>query len=101
MISEKFFGGGFIAKETCSFKVGIYQNRDGNILQEGETVAGQKNFTFGSFKSDITAAESINDENSPALHNGVAGLTWLFSSYNEGNFDTLIQKVTTEIVEDD
>ena len=27
---------GFIAKETCSFKVGIYQNRDGNILQPGE-----------------------------------------------------------------
>ena len=35
---------GFIAKETCSFKVGIYQNRDGNILQPGETVGGQKNF---------------------------------------------------------
>ena len=90
----------FIAKETCSFKVGIYQNRDGNILQPGETVAGQKNFTFGGFKSDITAEESINDENSPALHNGVAGLIWLLSGTDE-NFDTMVEKVTAEIVEDD
>ena len=43
-MNKEFIGGvfmakGFIAKDTCSFKVGIYQNRDGNILQEGETVA--------------------------------------------------------------
>ena len=90
---------GFIAKETCSFKVGIYQNRDGNILQEGETVAGQKNFTFGGFKSDITAEESINDENSPALHNGVAGLIWLLSGTDE-NFDTNVVRTLTEEIDD-
>jgi len=42
----------------------------------------------------------INTENSTALHNGVAGLMWLLSGTDE-NFDTLVQKVTTEIVEDD
>ena len=90
---------GFIAKDTCSFKVGIYQNRDGNILQEGETVAGQKNFTFGGFKSDITATEAINDENSPALHNGVAGLIWLLSGTDE-NFDTNVVRTLTEEIDD-
>ena len=85
---------GYIRNETCSFKVGIYQNRDGNILQNGETIAGQKNFTFGGFASSITAAEAVN-----ALHNGVAGLIWLLSGSDE-NFDTNITRTVTEEVDD-
>ena len=27
---------------TCTLKVSVYLNRDGNILQLGETMAGQK-----------------------------------------------------------
>ena len=90
---------GFFRNETCSFKVGIYQNRDGNILQPGETMGGQKNFTFGGFASSITAAEAINDENSPALHNGVAGLIWLLSGTDE-NFDTNVVRTLTEEIDD-
>ena len=89
-----------IKDPTCKVKVNVYLNRDGNILQPGETVAGQKTFTFSGFDSNITADELINTENSSALHNGVAGLMWLLSGTDE-NFDTLVQKVTTEIVEDD
>ena len=85
---------------TCKVIVNVFLNRDGNILQEGETIAGKKTFTFSGFDSNITADELINTENSSALHNGVAGLMWLFSGTDE-NFDTLVQKVTTEIVEDD
>ena len=91
---------GYVRNETCSFKVGIYLNRDGNILQPGETVAGQKNFTFGGFKSDITADEAINTENSTALHNGVCAFMWLFSGYDEGNFDENFAKISTEVMED-
>lgn len=89
----------YVRDETCSFKVGIYLNRDGNILQPGETVGGQKNFTFGGFKSDIPATEAVNDENSSALHNGVAGLIWLLSGTDE-NFDTMITRTVSEEVED-
>ena len=90
---------GYIRDATCSFKVGIYLNRDGNILQPGETIAGQKNFTFGGFASSIPASEAINDENSSAIHNGVAGLIWLLSGTDE-NFDTMITRTVTEDVED-
>ena len=90
---------GYFRDATCSFKVAIYQNRDGNILQDGEAISGQKNFTFGGFKSDITAEESINDENSPALHNGVAGLIWLLSGTDE-NFDTNVVRTLTEEIDD-
>ena len=85
---------------TCKVKVNVFLNRDGNILQPGETVAGQKTLTFGGFASSIPADELINTENSSAIHNGVAGLMWLLSGTDE-NFDTMVQKVTTEIVEDD
>ena len=85
---------------TCKVKVNVYLNRDGNILQPGETVAGQKTLTFSGITSSITADELINTENSSAIHNGVAGLMWLLSGTDE-NFDTMVQKVTTEIVEDD
>ena len=91
---------GFIAKETCSFKVGIYQNRNGNILQPGETIAGQKTWTLKGFSSDITADEAINTENSTALHNGVCAFMWLFSGYDEGNFDENFTKISTEVMED-
>ena len=42
---------------TCKVKVNVYLNRDGNILQPGETIAGQKNFTFSGFDSNITVDE--------------------------------------------
>lgn len=90
----------FIAADTCSFKVGIFLNRDGNICQDGETVVGEKKFIFGGFASSITAAEAINDgENSPALHNGISGLIWLLSGSDE-NFNTLITRTLTEEVDD-
>ena len=85
---------------TCKVKVNVYLNRDGNILQPGETIAGQKTVTFSGFDSNITVDELINTENSSAIHNGVAGLMWLLSG-NDENFDTMVEKVTSEIVEDD
>jgi len=90
----------FVGEDVCTIKVGVYLNRDGNILQQGETVAGQKNFTFKGFASDITEDEIINTENSSALHNGVSALMWLFSGYDEGNFDENITKISTEVLED-
>ena len=85
---------------TSKVKVNVYLNRDGNILQPGETIAGQKTVTFSGFDSNITVDELINTENSSALHNGVAGLMWLFTGTDE-NFDTMVEKITSEIVEDD
>ena len=83
-------------------KVDVMLNRDGNILQPGETVAGKKTVTFSGIKSDVTIDDAINTENSTALHNGIAGLMWLFTGSDEGNFDELsIRKTTTEIVEED
>ena len=67
----------FATNATCTLKFDVMTNRDGNVAQPGETVAGKKSVTFGGFKSDITIDDAINTENSPALHNGVAGLMWL------------------------
>ena len=64
---------------TCKVKFDVFLNRNGNILQPGETVAGKKTMIISGFDSNITADELINTENSSALHNGVAGLMWLFS----------------------
>lgn len=89
----------YIAKETCSFKVGIFTDRDGNIVQNSEDAVGEKNFTFGGFASSITAAEAINDEDSPAIHNGVAGLIWLLSGSDE-NFNTIVTRNLTEEIDD-
>ena len=84
-----------------TMKVSVNKNRDGNIQQEGEAVAGKENFTFKGFASSISAAETVNDENSPALHNGVAGLVWLFSGTDE-NFDPLsVVKTTKEAIENE
>ena len=92
----------FNLNPTCSMKVDVMLNRDGNILQPGETVAGKKTVTFSGIKSDVTIDDAINTENSTALHNGIAGLMWLFTGSDEGNFDELsIRKTTTEIVEED
>lgn len=92
----------FVTDPTCCLKVDVMLNRDGNLIQPGETVAGKKSVTFSGFKSDIAIDETINTENSSALHNGVAGLMWLFSGTDEGNFDELsIKKTTTEIVEEE
>ena len=54
IFNVEIFGGesmakGYFRDATCSFKVNVYSNRDGNIQQESETIAGQKNFTFGGF----------------------------------------------------
>ena len=91
----------FATNPTCSMKFDVMLNRDGNIVQPGETVAGKKSVTFGGFKSDITIDEAINTEDSTALHNGVAGLMWLLSGTDE-NFDELsVKKTSVEVVEDD
>lgn len=91
----------FATNLTCTLKFDVFKNRDGNIAQPGETVAGVKSVTFGGFKSDITIDEAINTEDSTALHNGVAGLMWLLSGTDE-NFDELsVKKTTVEVVEED
>ena len=89
-----------VKNPTCKVKVNVFTNRDGNICCEGDTPVGQKSFTFGGFNSSITADELINTENSSALHNGVAGLMWLFSGTDD-NFDTMVEKITSEVVEED
>ena len=89
-----------VKNPTCKIRVNVFNNRDGNVLQPGETIAGQKTVTFSNFDSNITVDELINTENSSALHNGVAGLMWLLSGTDE-NFDTMVEKVTSEVVEDD
>lgn len=92
----------FSLNPTCSMKVDVMLNRDGNIAQPGETVAGKKSVTFSGIKSDVTIDETINTEDSEALHNGIAGLMWLFTGSDEGNFDELsIKKTTVELVEED
>lgn len=91
----------FATNATCTLKFDVMTNRDGNVAQPGETVAGKKSVTFGGFKSDITIDEAINTEDSTALHNGVAGLMWLLSGTDE-NFDELsVKKTTVEVVEED
>lgn len=90
-----------VKNPTSKVKVNVFLNRDGNIVQEGETIAGQKTFTFSGIASSVTADDLINTENSPAIHNGVAGLMWLFTGSDEGNFDTMVEKITSEVVEDD
>ena len=92
----------FALNPTCSMKVDVMLNRDGNIAQPGETVAGKKTVTFSGIKSDVTIDETINTEKSPSLHNGIAGLMWLFTGSDEGNFDELsIKKTSVELVEED
>ena len=88
-----------VKSPTCKVKFDVFLNRDGNILQPGDISAGKKTLTFSGFDSNISADELINTENSSALHNGVAGLMWLLSGTDE-NFDTMVQKITTEVVDD-
>ena len=88
-----------VKNHTCKFKVNVFNNRNENILQDGETIAGQKNFTFSDFDSNIFADELINTENSPALHNCVTVLVWLLSGSDE-NFDMMVEKITSEVVEE-
>lgn len=91
----------FAEDVISTMKVSVNKNRDGNIQQEGEAVAGQENFTFKGFASSVSASEVVNNDDSPALHNGVAGLVWLFSGTDE-NFDPLtVQKTTKEAIEDE
>ena len=81
---------------TCTMKVDVNLNRDGNIQQEGEIVAGKKTLTFSGVISTVTAAETVNDEGSPAVHNGISGLIWLFTGRDD-NFDPLtIKKISRE-----
>ena len=91
----------FSLNPTCSMKFDVFLNRDGNIAQEGETIAGKKTVTFSGIKSDVTIDETINTEDSEALHNGIAGLMWLFTGRDD-NFDELsIKKTSVELVEED
>ena len=91
----------FITNQTCTLKFDVFMNRDGNVAQPVETVAGVKSVNFSGFKSDITIDEAINTEDSTALHNGVAGLMWLLSG-SDDNFDELsVKKTTVEVVEED
>ena len=84
---------------TCTMKVDVNLNRDGNIQQEGEIVAGKKTLTFSGVISTVTAAETVNDEGSPALHNGISGLIWLFTGRDD-NFDPLtIKKISKEEID--
>ena len=69
----------FAVNPTCSMKVDVFTNSQGNIIHPCETVAGKKTFTFSRIKSDVTIDETINTEDSPAIHNGIAGLIWLLS----------------------
>ena len=92
----------FNLNPTCSIKVDVYTNSHGNIVQPSETVACKKTFNFSGIKSDVTIDETINTEDSPALHNGIAGLMWLFTGSDDGNFDELsIKKTSVEVVEED
>ena len=90
-----------IKDPTCKVKVKVFTNSQGNIIQEGDAIAGEKNFAFSGFDTNITVDELINTENSSAIHNGVSGLMWLFTGSDDGNFDTMVEKVTTEVVEDE
>lgn len=90
----------FVGEDICTLKVDLFTNASGNLLQPGESIAGKKSFTFKGFNSSITADDAINTENSEALHNGVSALMWLFSGYDEGNFDENFVKVSTEVMED-
>ena len=84
---------------VSTMQVSVEKNSAGNIAQEGETVAGVENFTFKGFASSLSAAEVVNDENSPALHNGVAGFVWLFTGRDD-NFDpTSVQKTTKAAID--
>ena len=90
----------FLESPTCSVKFDIYTNSAGNIIQPGEAAVGKKSVTFSGIKSDATIDETINTENSTALHNGIAGLVWLLTGSDE-NFDELsIKKTSTEIVDE-
>ena len=84
-----------------TMKVKVDKNRDGNIAEAGDIVAGVEQFSFKGFASSITAAETVNDEDSPALHNGISGLVWLFSGTDE-NFDPIsVIKTTKESIENE
>ena len=91
----------FAENPVCTMKVKVFTNSQGNIIQPGETMTGEKTVTFKGFASSITADEAINTENSPALHNGVSGLMWLFTGNDEGNFDENFEKHSIEVMEDD
>lgn len=85
---------GLVDDYVCTLKFKIDLNSDGNILQEGESVASTKNLTFENISSTITASEIVNDDDSSAIHNGVSGLMWLFSGKDD-NFDPLtVRKIT-------
>ena len=58
-----------------------------------------KNYYFSNFDSNITVNELINTEKSPALHSSVADLMWLLSGTDQ-NFDTMVEKITSEVVEE-
>lgn len=91
----------FEKNPVSSIKVGVYLDENGYILAEGDPAAIQKNVTFHGFASSMTATEAINNSEGSALHNGISGLMWLFSGYDEGNFnENFIRTVTEELNND-
>ncbi len=89
----------FVSEDTCKISVGVYLNSNGNIVQGDETPVSQKTFTFSGITSTITAEEAINTENSPAVHNGISALMWLFTGQDD-NFDENFKKTSVEVMED-
>lgn len=91
----------FVTNLTCILKFDVHTNSQGNICQPGDSVASKKSVTFSGIKSDVSVEETINTQDSTAIHNGVAGLIWLFTG-TDGNFDELsIKRTTVEVVEED
>ena len=90
----------FVDNYTCALKIGVYTNSSGNILQDGETPAGTKIFTYKNISSTITADETVNDTNSPAVHNGAAAFVWLFSGIDT-NFNVYVQKNSVAVIDDE
>lgn len=91
----------FVEDVVSTMKVEVYLNSNGYVLEEGESVSGKKNVTFSGFASSISANEAVNDEDSPTLHNGVSALMWLFTGYDEGNFNKYVTRVKKEEIEED
>lgn len=84
----------FVEDVVCKLKFDVNLNTDGNIFQDGDVARGVKSFTFGNFASSITASDATNCDDSEALHNGAAGLMWLFSGQDD-NFDEMTVKKNT------
>ena len=89
----------FVSEDICNLKVSVYLNNAGNIVQNDEIAVSQKIITFNGIASSITAEEAVNTDESPALHNGVSALMWLFTGQDD-NFNENFKKTSVEVMED-